>query len=434
MLSIKKIRYYPVSLGCVKNQTDLEYFMGEAEALGWQATSDLYEADVVIVNTCAFINDAREESLEMIFELSSEKKVIVTGCLPQRYSEELRDSMPEISIFAGTEFAAFAKYIDKAFRTGQSVMKITGAVKKYRENEHRKPISRFHTYVKISEGCSRKCSFCAIPSIRGYYRSRAISDIVSEVEVLYEKGFREFNLISEDISLYGMDIYKKRELLKLMKELDSMPFDDVHFRLLYMYPEDIVYDAADFVSESRHFLRYMDVPVQHISAKVLKAMGRQKFDYERLFRYISNKGITVRTTLMTGFPSEGRKEFREMEEFVSRGYIDKLGVFAYSPEEGTSAYSLKGPLRRTALARMEKIMLIQDEIAYEKMMKKTGTVHKAVLYSADESYSYGRLLEDLYETDNELWCEPVKQNMLFRETDVKIVKIDGPVYMGQVKY
>lgn len=434
MLNIKKVRYYPVSLGCVKNQSDLEYFMGEAEILGWQATSDLHKADVVIVNTCAFINDAREESLEMIFELSSEKKVIVTGCLPQRYSEDLRDSMPEISIFAGTEFAAFVKDIDNAFRNDQSVMKITGAGKKYRENVSRKPISRFHTYIKISEGCSRKCSFCAIPSIRGNYRSRAMPDIVAEVRNLYKRGFREFNLISEDISLYGTDIYKKRELLKLMKELDSLPFDDIRFRLLYMYPENIVYDAADFISESRHFLRYIDMPVQHISAKVLKSMGRQKFDYKKLFKHLSNKGIVIRTTLMTGFPSEGRAEFREMEEFVSKGYIDKLGVFAYSPEEGTSAYGMKSPLRKTAIARMEKIMLIQDEIAYEKMLEKKGTVQKAVLYSSDESYSYGRLIEDLYETDNELWCEPVQQKMLFRELDVKIVKIDGPVYMGQLKY
>ena len=424
------ITFYPLSLGCVKNQTDFEYLAGALSRYNWSMTEDPSSADVIIINTCSFIEDAREESIEEIFTFVSEKPVIVTGCLFQRYPG-IAEEIPEVRIFAGIEPARFAGDIDRAFRNNEAVSLIESDTV-YCEQESRKPFSRYHTYIKISEGCDRRCSFCAIPSIRGKYRSRETDNIIEEVRHLYSEGFREFNLISEDTSLYSSDS-SKTDITGLIRKLNDIGLEDIWFRLLYVYPGHNIEDIVQAIADSEHFINYIDVPFQHVSNRILKLMNRIPVDVQGISRMIKDKGLTLRSTLMTGFPTETEEEFNAMADFVSQSNIDKLGLFRYCDEENTPAEQLDEKIDNDIKNRRLEILLdIQEENAYSNMMKNKGRIIKAIFHEKAGDRYIGRLLEDMYETD-ELLLSRSEGIVLHRPVDIMITDIDNMAYIGILK-
>ncbi len=428
---MNRIKFFPVSLGCVKNQVDFEYLFSQLKKFDWEKVNNVDKSDVVVINTCTFIRDAQEESINEILSYSLEnKKLIVTGCLSQMYKEKLQKLFPEVEIFIGTESGKFAKEIDKMFRNKQKGVLVNNSCE-YNEFPDRDPINKFHTYIKISEGCDRKCSFCLIPQIRGKYRSRKIDNIIKEVKDLYKKGFREFNIISEDTSLYGIDLYGKREIVHLIKELDRLRYRDIYFRLLYVYPDENVYEIIDVISKSKHFIKYIDVPLQHISKKILKKMGRVYIDAYKFAKYVKMKNLILRSSFIVGFPNETEKDFLELYNFIKEGFIDKLGIFTYSRQENTKSYNFNNRIHyKTAEKRRKLLFQLQEDIVYEKMKKYIGENKKAVLYEYDNENKeyYGRLLEDMYDIDNILIIKNNKKYKLFTEIEVNIKKIDNMAY------
>ncbi len=431
MKNIKTIKYFPVTLGCVKNQIDMEYMCGELNTKKWVMVFDPQNADVIIINTCSFINDAKEESLNMIIEMLEISPVIVTGCLSQAYGEKLQSLIPEVSVFTGTESAQFADRIDISFRKKDKIILLNKNDKKFREQKRRFTFGGFHTYIKLSEGCDRTCSYCIIPKIRGPYRSRSISSIINEIELLYKKGFREFNLVSEDSSLYGIDNYRKKKLLKLLEAIEKIGFNDAYFRLLYYYPDREIYDIADFISQSRSFIKYIDIPFQHVSSKILRSMKRDVIDPREICNYIKKRGLIIRSSLMTGFPGEMRSDYIALKHFIKDGYIDKIGIFIFSPEEGTGAFKKKQINKRTAIRRYETLKRISENVMEMKMKERIGETVKAIVNISDKDISYGRLIEDMQDTDMELIIS--SGNLpLFKELSIKIKNVESMTYIGEI--
>lgn len=399
MKNSNKVKFFLISLGCPKNQVDIEYLAHMLGTLNWSICLDPQEADVSIINTCAFINDAKEESIEMIFEMLNYGPVIVTGCLPQLYGAKLRDLMPEISIFTGTESTLFAKDIDRAFREKNAIMLINNNQTPYNEFTGRMTLSRYHAYIKISEGCSRACSYCIIPRIRGPVRSRMPENIKKEIEYLYSKGFREFELVSEDAALYGADL-GNYSMTGLINYLDEMDLEGLQLRLMYIYPDSSIRDIADAIAGSRHFIRYMDVPFQHVSQSMLERMNREIADIRSISEYITKKGILLRTSLMTGFPGETYTDYKNMKQYIIEGYADRVGIFKYSDEGNTRSAGMKGKLSRNSISARHRVLYSEAmKILDIKMREHIGNTENAVFYYRDGDYSIGRLMEDAPEID-----------------------------------
>ena len=431
MKNIKSIKYFPITLGCVKNQIDMEYMCGELNTKKWIMVYNPESADVIIINTCSFINDAKEESLNMILEMLEIKPVIVTGCLPQAYGEKLQSLIPEVCVFTGTESAQFADRIDISFRKKDRIILLNRNSKEYKEQKRQFVFGGFHTYIKLSEGCDRTCSYCIIPKIRGPYRSRSMNSIIDEIGLLYKKGFREFNLVSEDSSLYGSDNYKKKKLLKLLEAIEKIGFNDAYFRLLYYYPDREIYNIVDFISESKSFIKYIDIPFQHVSSKILRSMKRDIIDPRKICNYIKKKGLIVRSSLMTGFPGEMLSDYIDLKHFIKDGYIDKIGIFIFSPEEGTGAFKMKQISKRTALRRYETLKNISENIMEMKMRERIGETVKAIINISEKDISYGRLIEDMQDTDMELIVN-AGNLPLFKELSIKIKNVESMTYIGEV--
>lgn len=432
MKNSDNIKFFVVSLGCPKNQVDLEYMTESLHKLNWTVTADPQEADVSIINTCAFINDAKKESIEMIFEMLEYGPVIITGCLPQLYRETLKELIPEVSIFTGTESSSFTHDIDHAFRTGDSLMLVNRNEGIYREYGQRLTMSRYHTYIKISEGCSRSCSYCIIPAIRGPVRSRHIDDIKNEIIQLHKRGFREFELISEDAALYGTDRGQFR-LLELIRQLDNLSLTDIRLRMMYIYPERHIEEITDAIAQSSNFIKYMDVPFQHTSRRMLKRMNRPECDIRAVSNYIRSRGIILRTSLMTGFPGESIEDYSDMKAFIKEGYADRVGIFPYSDEENTASYSMKGKLSRQAIAARYRILYSEAMKALEmKMSKYTGNAGKAVFSYRDGDYSVGRMIDDAPDIDPLCICKG--EMPLYEITDVFIKKVKETNYICEVRH
>lgn len=393
----KRIKYLPISLGCVKNLVDMEYLAGALRERGWEIAESADEADCAVINTCAFINDAEKESEEVIREFENRMPVIVTGCLPQRFGSSVEGMFPKVKVFTGTESALFSDWITgmkgRAVKTNHSG--------KYREQEARELFTRFHSYIKLSEGCGRACSFCLIPSIRGKFRSRRMKNIIAEIYALYEAGITEFNLVSEDTSLYGTDLYGKRSVHELLKKIEKDAPEDSLFRVLYYFPDKTVYETADIISESGKFIKYIDVPMQHVSEEIIRGMNRPYEDPYRIAEHIRKRGLILRTSLMTGFPGETEKEFEKMVEFVKSGLIDRLGVFTFSAVKSVPASSMRGKVDEdTALMRADILIKEQRKHALKKMKAHIGKVYDAVYEGSTDGKAHIRLIEDMPEGDN----------------------------------
>jgi len=379
-----------ISLGCSKNQVDSEMFLGLLKKEGFLLTTNQDEADLIIINTCAFIEKAKKEAIEQIFDCIANKhgnqKIVVTGCLSGRYKEELIKSIPEVDLFIPIkEYPKFSELISNLFKINKN-SKL--------EFNNRVLISQSHSpVVRISDGCNNHCSFCAIPLIRGKYVSREIEDILTEVKYLISLGAKELNIVAQDTSKYGIDNYHKLMIVDLLKEL--VKFDEIFIiRLYYIYPETLTDELINFIKLNPKVAPYFDIPLQHGSNHMLKLMNRHttKEKALELINKIKREipHSVIRTTLMVGFPHESNKDFNELLDFVKQAKFFHMGAFIYSKEEGTPSYKMINLTPKFIINnRYNKLMSLQKEIALSLKKELIGNTYQAIVDSYDEeTYTY----------------------------------------------
>ena len=400
------------TLGCSKNLYDSEILMGQLKANDARFTDDPRQADVLIVNTCGFIAPAKEESIDAILEAGKikqqqpEKKLLVCGCLSQRYQPDLQKDIPEVDAYFGTEdFQNILQYLNITPESPEHLY------------EHRYLSQQKHfAYLKISEGCNHKCAFCAIPLMRGQHRSRRMDEIVNEARLLARQGVKELILIAQDTTFYGLDLYRKQRLTDLLWELEKI--DGIEWiRIHYAYPTTFRSELVDVMAKSEKIVHYLDLPVQHISDPVLKIMKRG--GTSRRIRSILNEvreripDAALRTTLIVGHPGESEQDFQILKDFVREIRFDRLGVFTYSPEENTAAFHLPHPEKEMAVARHTEIMEIQQQISYEKNRDKIGSTLRVLIdeYHPESATAIGRSYADSPDIDNEVVIEKVTQKI-----------------------
>lgn len=372
-----------ISLGCAKNQVDSEMILGVFKKS--EITNNISEADVIIVNTCGFIESAKKESIDTILEvLDYKKKTIVTGCLVERYYDDLKKSLPEVDLFIRIKDYPRIKEILKGF--------LNENVKDFKEKNRMLTTPKHLAYLRISDGCNNRCSYCAIPLIRGSYRSRLEDDIYDEALSLVNKGVKELVLISQDTTRYGTDL-GNTNIVKLLKRIETIP--NLEFvRCLYLYPSDVTDELIECIKNSKIIVPYFDIPIQHASNKMLKLMNRRDTK-EKLYDLIgkirkSIPNAVIRTTVMVGFPYEEESDFIELKEFVKEIRFDKLGGFTYSREEDTKGYSMPQVNKNVSKRRLNEIMRMQEKISLEKGLERVGEIHKAIIEDFEGYYYIGR--------------------------------------------
>ncbi len=372
-----------VSLGCPKNRVDSEIILGLLDEGGYSITEDPEKADIIIINTCTFIQKATEESIEAILEYAAYKEkgkcrlLIVAGCLTQRYRDELKRELPEVDLFVGTgEYRRIADLIMEAEKSGRILS--AGAPEYIHDHDTPRIVTTpfYSTYVKIAEGCSNPCTFCIIPELRGRYRSRSIESIVSEVAGLAAKGVREFNLVAQDTTAYGRDLADPADLEALLRRISSI--DNVQWvRLLYCYPTLLTDSLLDFIAGEEKIVKYIDLPLQHVDDGILKSMkrGTREGMIRRLIERIRERipDAVLRSAFIVGFPGEGEREFENLLSFIEETRFDHLGVFRYSPEEGTPAAVMDGQVPDDVKEeRYRTVMELQQEISLGRNVERVG--------------------------------------------------------------
>ncbi len=403
-----------ISLGCPKNLVDSEIMLGMLRKNNFIITNQPSEAEGIIVNTCGFTNDAKEESINSIFEMlqfkaDKCKTLMVTGCLAERYRDEINKEIPEVDAVIGTGSIDKAVSILKSSLSGASRNLYTVPQNlDYLEKERVLSTSGY-AYLKIAEGCDNRCTYCIIPDLRGGYRSRRIENIVSEAERIAEAGIKEIILVAQDTTRYGIDIYNEKRIVPLIKELSSI--EKVKWiRLLYCYPEMIGDELIEEMASNKKLLNYLDIPIQHASNRILKLMGRRDTseEIENLLNKLREKvdGIILRTSVITGFPGETRKDFTELYDFLERMEFDRLGVFEYSREEGTPAFDLPGQIDdATKHKRKKELMDLQYKVNMRKNQKRVRKVYEAMLegIADDGIFYYGRTYGESPEIDGQVY-------------------------------
>ena len=397
MSSVKSI--FLLSLGCSKNTVDSERLVGQARRNGLRFTGEADEADIIVINTCGFIADAKAESIDEILAAAEKRKngeieaLYVMGCLSALYAAELRAELPEVDRFFGTSDLP-------------EILELLGAGHVPGHRHERSLLTPPHyAWLKIAEGCSRTCSFCAIPKMRGRYRSENLDDLLAEASLLRKKGVKELGLIAQDISPYGRDIYGASRLDELVKRLSDLGFDWI--RLLYAYPLDFPLELIDTMRDRENICNYLDMPVQHINDRILASMKRGigKESTVRLLESIRgrNPDIRLRTTMIVGYPGETGTEFEELLRFVETFRFDRLGCFPYSHEEHTTAYETLGDdvAEEEKQARVRELMELQEGISEEKNRMFEGTTLKVLVDEVEDDLAYGRTEYDAPEVDNE---------------------------------
>ena len=406
-----------ISLGCSKNLVDTQVMAGFLKEGKITLAHSPEEADVILINTCAFIQDAREEAAEAILQACEQKKhglcraVIVAGCMVQRYRDKLAEVFPDVDAFLGVDHLESITEIVNRLDTGTLQKRVIATSRKpHKLYNPAYPTLIFSGgpfgYLKIAEGCDHRCAFCAIPGIRGSYRSRRREDLLQEATSLLNAGVKELNLIAQDVMRYGTDLSadRKPQLVAFLREIDNLD-GDFWFRLLYGYPSAVTEDLLELLATSRHACRYLDVPIQHASPKILRAMGRADAIEgtltltERLRQAVP--GITLRTTCLVGFPGETDDDFEELLDFIRAAKFDHLGVFPYSPEEGTRAFDLPDlPPQEVAEERAERLLATQRRIVRERAKKElVGRKDTALLIRKDSKGWIARLPRQAPEVD-----------------------------------
>ena len=435
-----------ISLGCPKNQVDAEHMLAMMDAEGWEIVDYVDGCDVVIVNTCGFIDDAKKEAIENILDMVELKKegviskIIVTGCLAQRYKEEIVKEIPEVDAVVG--IGANGDII----KTVEEVMSGVDTIEKYPpqcelplEGQRILTTPQYWAYLKIGEGCSNRCTYCTIPSIRGNMRSRSMENVIDEAKQLAELGVKELILIAQDTTSYGFDLYGELKLPELLNELCTI--DSIEWiRLLYCYPDRITDELIETMKNQEKIVNYIDLPLQHADDKILKAMNRR--GDQALIRSVISKlraeipDVVIRTTFIVGFPGEGEEEFETLAEFVNEIEFDRLGVFTFSPQEGTPAYDMDNQVEDDVKTRRgEVIMQDQYSIMEEKNNEKIGKTYKVVVEDYDgysDSYT-GRTYMDAPEIDGLVKFTSHKDLDIGDFVDVEIFDIEDYDLIGEAK-
>ena len=430
-----------VSLGCDKNLVDSEEMLGALRERGYQFTDDENEADAAIVNTCCFIMDAQKESIEQILALAERrtegtlKALIVTGCMAQRYKEEVLNEIPEVDAVIGTTSEGrIAEILDEILQKGgpagsggyllvDSEDKRTGTTA-----ERVVTTGGYYSYLKIAEGCDKRCTYCVIPSIRGRYRSVPMEQLLDQARLLASKGIRELILVAQETTLYGTDLYGHKALPELLRKLADIPGIE-WIRLMYCYPEEITEEIAEAMRDIPQVLHYIDMPIQHASDEILKRMGRRT-DRQELTEKIAMlremmPDICLRTTLITGFPGEKEEDHRALLNFVREMRFDRLGVFTYSKEDGTPAAMMSPQIpARVKKKRQKELMLLQQEIAFEAAQEMEDRVVDALVEGqlVGEHVYLARTYKDAPGIDGALFIETQRELMT---GDLVKVKITG---------
>lgn len=369
-----------VNHGCAKNLVDSELMLGLLTEKGHEITLDENDAQIVIVNTCSFIHDAEKESVQSILQLVNDgKKVIVTGCLPQKHKNDLKKAIPEISAMLGTsDFSEIVETVEKIAdeKTDEYIEKISEKPEYiYPEEIERQQITMgASSYIKIADGCNYHCGYCIIPQLRGAYHSRTIENIVDEAENLVKKGVTEIVLIAQDTTSYGIDIYGKPSLAKLLEELNKIEGLG-WIRIMYAYPSQLNDELINAIANLDKVVKYIDLPLQHSDKTILEAMRRPVFDYEVLINKLRDKipGIAIRTAFIVGYPGETDEQFEHLYNFVEKMRFDKMGVFEYSREKNTTSYDMQNQVpQKIKKERYKKLMALQQKISYEINQAKIG--------------------------------------------------------------
>ena len=401
-----------VSLGCAKNQTDAETMLGILSEKGHRLVADPENADIIVVNTCGFIESAKQESIDAILEMAEYKKgrcrlLIASGCLAERYHDDILKELPEVDAVIGTgDYDKIAEIIEKAL-TGEKPVLAGHIDRTPEEGLSRVLTTPPHTaYLKIADGCNNRCTYCAIPLIRGKFRSRKIEDIVSEAELLAENGVKELILIAQDTTRYGEDLYGSYALPRLLEELCKISKIE-WIRVHYFYTEAVTEELINVMAKNEKICNYIDMPIQHINNDILRKMARRtnRAEIEEKIAMIRKKmpDCTIRTSLIVGFPSETDGQFEELYDFVGRIKFDRAGVFAYSKEENTPAAGFDGQIdEETKNARLDKLMSLQQQISYENNKSKISSVLEVITegYDADNFMYFGRSRADSIGVDS----------------------------------
>ena len=428
--SLKKNKINVVTLGCSKNVYDSEILMGQLKASG-KAVAHEEEGNIVVINTCGFINNAKEESINTILEFMQKKeegevdKVFVTGCLSERYKPELLKEIPNVDQYFGTtELPALLKALGADYKHELIGERLTTTPKNY-------------AYLKIAEGCDRPCSFCAIPIMRGKHKSTPINALVIEAEKLAAKGVKELILIAQDLTYYGLDIYKKRNLAELLEALVKVEGIE-WIRLHYAFPTGFPMDVLDVMNREPKICNYLDIPLQHISDAILKSM-RRGTTKEKTTQLINDfraavPNITLRTTLIVGYPGETEADFQLLKSWVKDMRFERLGCFTYSHEENTHAYNLEDDVpEEVKQERANAIMELQSQISWELNQAKIGQTFKVVIDRKEGNYFVGRTEFDSPDVDNEVLIDASKTYLKTGEfTTVKIIDAADFDLFGEV--
>lgn len=424
-----------ISLGCDKNLVDTEVMLGLLASKGHQMTDDETQADVIVINTCCFIHDAKEESIQTILEMAEYKKegrlkaLIVTGCLAQRYKNEIVEEIPEVDAVLGTtSYDKITEAIDEALK-GHVMVEMTDIDALPKVETTRLVTTGGHfAYLKIAEGCDKHCTYCIIPKIRGNFRSVPMEQLLKEAKELAEQGVKELILVAQETTLYGKDIYGEKSLPKLLKELCKIPGIQ-WIRILYCYPEEITDELIQVMKEEKKICHYLDLPIQHASNAILKRMGRRT-SKEQLVEIIAKlrreiPDIALRTTLITGFPGETEEQHEELLDFVDEMEFDRLGVFTYSPEEDTPAAEMDGQIEEEVKEdRQAEIMELQQDIAFDLAEDMIGREVLVMIEGkvADENAYVGRTYKDAPNVDGLIFVNTEEELM---SGDFLKVKVTG---------
>lgn len=424
-----------ISLGCDKNLVDSEVMLGLLTAKGYQMTADETEADVIVINTCCFIHDAKEESIQTILEMADYKKegtlkaLIVTGCLAQRYQQEILEEIPEVDEVLGTtSYPEIVDAIENALEGKVEVRMRDIDDLPMTETERVVTTGGHFAYLKIAEGCDKHCTYCIIPKIRGNYRSVPMERLIKEAETLAQNGVKELILVAQETTLYGKDLYGEKSLHKLLKELCQI--NGIRWiRILYCYPEEIDDNFIKVMKEEPKICHYVDLPIQHANSDILKRMGRRT-SKEQLEEVIGKlrkaiPDIAIRTTLITGFPGETQEQHQELVDFVDEMEFDRLGVFTYSPEEDTPAAEMEGQISEEVKEdRQAELMELQQEIAFEQAENMVGKEILVMIEGkvADENAYVGRTYKDAPNVDGLIFVNTDEELM---SGDFARVKVTG---------
>ena len=416
-----------ISLGCDKNLVDTEVMLGLLAKKGYKMTDDETTADVIVVNSCCFINDAKEESIQTILDMARYKEegnlkaLIVTGCLAQRYKQEIIDEIPEVDAVLGTtSYANIVDVIEDALKGKSEVVMEDIQALPYVETNRLVTTGGHYAYIKIAEGCDKHCTYCIIPKVRGNFRSRKMEDIIDEATYLADQGVKELIIVAQETTMYGKDIYGKKSLPELLRKLCKISGLQ-WIRILYCYPEEITDELIQVMKEEKKVCHYLDLPIQHANDQILKRMGRRTSKQElidiigKLRKEIPD--ICLRTTLITGFPGETQEQHEELMGFVDEMEFDRLGVFTYSMEEDTPAALFKDQIdEEVKLDRQAELMELQQEVAFDKAEEMVGREVLVMIEGkvADENAYVGRTYKDA----------PGVDGLIFVNTDVELMSGD----------